>query len=379
MSEHSADELDSTPDKRSGVEERWVSFQPYLLSKGYRLRPRYQPDWVPSWTNTDLIPSRCEDSVDSTPIRVLDAIRIEDERQVLIKMVVPSQDNREGEDELAVLQYFSSPPLKDDPSNHVVPCLDTFPIPGTDSGHFLVMPLLRRYEEPAFHNLAEVHDFLQQLFEGLRFMHNNNVAHRDIAAPNVMMDAQSLFNEPFHPYHQRLSLDLQRVVHPRYLRSEKGVRYYFIDMGYAKWFRDASSPRLVTGKQARERAPEQKRGQPYDPFLADVYQLGVMLRQSLIPRVDGLQILDNLAQQMTQSNPASRPPLEQAHQAMNTAFLGISGWNYRWPIIPNEAGFKVRALCVVWGLTSEIRYWISRVLQLLSAGKYKVNDLRVRN
>lgn len=97
------------------------------------------------------------------------------------------------------------------------------------------------------------------------------------------MDARSLYDEPFHPYHQRLSLDIQRVVHPRYLRSEKGARYYFIDMGYAKWFRDPNSPRLVTGKQARERAPEQKRGQAYDPFLADIYQLGVMFRQSLIP------------------------------------------------------------------------------------------------
>lgn len=96
---------------------------------------------------------------------MLDATRIQDGQQVLIKMVVPGQDNREGEDELAILRYFSSPPLKDDPSNHVVPCLDSFPIPGVGSGHFIVMPLLRRYEEPPFHNLAEVHDFLQQLFE----------------------------------------------------------------------------------------------------------------------------------------------------------------------------------------------------------------------
>lgn len=67
MSESSTDEFDihSTPGKRSGVEERWVSFQPYLLSQGYSLRARYQPDWVPSWTSTSLIPSRCEDSVDS--------------------------------------------------------------------------------------------------------------------------------------------------------------------------------------------------------------------------------------------------------------------------------------------------------------------------
>ena len=55
----------SSDDIRSGVEEKWVTFQPYLLSKGYRLRPRYHPDWVPSWKkDTSLHPSDCEDSFD---------------------------------------------------------------------------------------------------------------------------------------------------------------------------------------------------------------------------------------------------------------------------------------------------------------------------
>jgi len=35
-------ELEST-------EHRWVQWQPWLLSMGYQLYPRYQPDWVPSY------------------------------------------------------------------------------------------------------------------------------------------------------------------------------------------------------------------------------------------------------------------------------------------------------------------------------------------
>lgn len=31
-------------------EEIWVVLNPFLLSRGYTLRPRYQPEWVPSWT-----------------------------------------------------------------------------------------------------------------------------------------------------------------------------------------------------------------------------------------------------------------------------------------------------------------------------------------
>ncbi|KAJ1299849.1 hypothetical protein OPQ81_003296 [Rhizoctonia solani] len=154
----------STEEKRSGVEEKWVSFQPYLLSRGYRLRPRYQPDWVPSWKkDTSLHPSDCEDSIDTMPLRVLDAIRVRDEYQVIIKMIVPRHG--EGQNELAVLRHFNSPELRDHPHNHVVPCLDSFPIPGEESGRFIVMPLLGRYREPAFKTLAEVHDFLQQIFE----------------------------------------------------------------------------------------------------------------------------------------------------------------------------------------------------------------------
>ncbi|CAE6471927.1 unnamed protein product [Rhizoctonia solani] len=165
----------SSDDKRSSVEERWVSFQPYFLSKGYRLRPRYDPNWVPSWKGTDLEPSECEDSIDSMPLRVLDATRIKDNRQVIIKLLKP-QEGREGQEELAILQHFATPPLRDDVSNHVVPCWDTFPIPG-ERGCFIVMPLLGRYDEPAFDRISEVHDFLQQLFEGLEFMHKNDIAH----------------------------------------------------------------------------------------------------------------------------------------------------------------------------------------------------------
>lgn len=30
-------------------EERWVQLYYFLRQRGYRLRPRYDPEWVPSW------------------------------------------------------------------------------------------------------------------------------------------------------------------------------------------------------------------------------------------------------------------------------------------------------------------------------------------
>ncbi|CAE6427858.1 unnamed protein product, partial [Rhizoctonia solani] len=275
-------DIESRPDRRSEAEERWVSFQPYLLSKGYNLRPRYQPDWIPSWKGTKISPLSCEDSADSMPIRLLDAIRIQDNQQVMIKMNVPSREDTEGVEEYALLQHFSRPLLRDCPSNHVVPCLDSFPIPNVPEGNFIVMPLLSKYHDIPFYNLAELHDMLEQLFNGLIFMHDNNVAHCDIASPNVMMDARTLYDEPFHPFFQTHSTDIQRLIFPRYRRSQKHVRYFYIDLGYAKWFRDPDAPRIATGRTAREIAPEQRHGKPYDPFVADVYQLGVMIHKDLV-------------------------------------------------------------------------------------------------
>ncbi|QRV87122.1 kinase domain protein [Ceratobasidium sp. AG-Ba] len=271
------------PEERSEAEQRWVSFQPYLHSKGYRLRPRYQPDWIPSWTTTSADPYDCEDSSNSLPLRRLDATRIADELQVVIKMLIPSSNDREGDQELEILQHFSSPPLKNDPANHVVPCLDSFPIPDVEGGMFFVMPLLGKYKNPPFYSISEIHDFLVQIFEGLEFLHKHDIAHCDIAPANIMMDKSPLYDQPSHPYHQHLTLDAKRPLYPKYSRSQKPVRYYYIDFGYAVWFKDSTTPREITGAVGKEIAPEQVREVTYDPFKVDIYQLGAILRRDLIP------------------------------------------------------------------------------------------------
>ena len=49
------EEFDTTFHEKHGPHIRnegelfWVGLQPFLLGRGYRLRPRYQPDWKPSW------------------------------------------------------------------------------------------------------------------------------------------------------------------------------------------------------------------------------------------------------------------------------------------------------------------------------------------
>lgn len=42
-------------------EHFWVKHYTWLESRGYRLRPRYAPDWVPSWWGTDELADLFED------------------------------------------------------------------------------------------------------------------------------------------------------------------------------------------------------------------------------------------------------------------------------------------------------------------------------
>lgn len=42
-------------------EELWRDRSAWLESKGYRLRARYQPGWVPSWKSNGKMFMQCED------------------------------------------------------------------------------------------------------------------------------------------------------------------------------------------------------------------------------------------------------------------------------------------------------------------------------
>ena len=39
----------------------WRNKQQYLETRGYMLRPRYRPGWVPSWYHNGTDPELCED------------------------------------------------------------------------------------------------------------------------------------------------------------------------------------------------------------------------------------------------------------------------------------------------------------------------------
>lgn len=53
----------------SDYEARWRDRYHFLHSKGYTLRPRYHPEWVPSWLGSDILCYGAEDSI-TLPVRL---------------------------------------------------------------------------------------------------------------------------------------------------------------------------------------------------------------------------------------------------------------------------------------------------------------------
>jgi hypothetical protein len=161
-------------------EVKWRDRQPFLESKGYMLRPRLRPGWTPSWISAGKHHKGFEDSArlplprhpvseDDHPVNVnalisfvqlrpllVDATRISDDRLVRIKEV--KADNLELHIALTLSEI-------DDPANHSVPIFDTFVDSDSESISYLVMPFLRRFNDPAFGVVAEVVDFADQVLE----------------------------------------------------------------------------------------------------------------------------------------------------------------------------------------------------------------------
>ncbi|KAF5378309.1 hypothetical protein D9615_008786 [Tricholomella constricta] len=146
-----------------GGEHFWVNLQPFLLHRGYRLRPRYHSDWTAPWSQGDSINFdvyQFEEALTLIKgIKLLDAIRISDGARVVLKRVETWRD------ELPIAQYLSSPDMQRDPRNHTVPILDILLLPDDDEHALLVMPQLLLFDELPFRRLGEFVDALRQYFE----------------------------------------------------------------------------------------------------------------------------------------------------------------------------------------------------------------------
>ncbi|CAE7112738.1 unnamed protein product [Rhizoctonia solani] len=296
----------------SSNEKLWVQYQPYLLTRGYQLRPRYRPGWVRSWQGTNRNPRVCEDSLTLEFFKIMDAVRVSDGKRIIIKAL----DTHVTPSELPVLQYLSSHKLISNPRNHCTFALDSFPIPGREGWVFVIMETYHSIHATPFTTIGEVLELSQQLLEGLVFMHEHNLAHRDCASANIMMKADTLFKDTPHPHpsYAYLTEDRRRMVEVLPRRGHE-VKYFFIDFGLATLFATPEERTLVTGADGRERdVPELSTPHiPYDPFKVDIWIIGRFLWKDFYEKSNrSLHFLEPLLKRMTEVNPSLRPTALEA-------------------------------------------------------------------
>jgi len=93
--------------------------------------------------------------------QVLDAIRRQDGLVVCVKMIQEPRKARQ----IKITEYFSTRRMTGDSRNHVVPFYDNFGDSYTPNIQFMVMPVLRRFDDPEFVMVCEVVDFITQALE----------------------------------------------------------------------------------------------------------------------------------------------------------------------------------------------------------------------
>ncbi|KAJ7902316.1 kinase-like domain-containing protein [Mycena leptocephala] len=327
----------------------WRDHQVWLQECGYMLRPRYLPSWIPSWktdpTKVDLF---CEDGIPLSGNQPMDAIRIEDGASVVLKVVSKS----EHPDEARIFQYFSSPELASDARNHCLPLLAQLSPPDDEDKVIFVMKLMRKYDSPRFDTFGEVVEFFRQMFEGVQFMHQHRVAHRDCNANNIMMDGQHLFPDGFHPQnpvYKPGTPTFQKAKH--YTRTQQPVKYYFIDFGLSSKFEPGQDTRVHPLEGGDKTVPEFRfreamrdptiKFYPLDPFPTDIYYLGNLIRTEFLEGAPkrgisakfGFNFMKPLVSDMVQADPAKRPTIDEVVERFEKIQKKLSWWKLRSRVI----------------------------------------------
>ncbi|KAI0041040.1 hypothetical protein FA95DRAFT_1501972 [Auriscalpium vulgare] len=327
-------------------EEWWVKHHDWLEECGYKLRPRYQPGWQPSWDPDTDYYAKFEDG-QVTDSALMDAVRSSDGAYVVIKQI-PSGP---GVHEVEVNRLLSSPALASDPANHSAPILDVLEVPDEPGQQLIVMPQLRPYYDPKFDTIGEAVAFFHQIIEGLQFMHQHHVAHRDCTNYNIMLDPSGMFPDSFHPQDLEMRRDWKGKA-KYYTRTQRPPRYLFIDFGLSRVYPpELGLPIDIASRGGDKSAPEHVDTDiPCNPFPTDVYYLGNVIRQNFIFRYRGFSFMRPLVDDMVAQDPDKRPQMDEVATRFKEIRNSVSSWKMRSRMVRRDEAILngVRTSAVHW-------------------------------
>ncbi|KAJ7685848.1 kinase-like domain-containing protein, partial [Mycena rosella] len=296
-------------------EKEWAHYQPFLEEHNYLLRPRYRPGCV-SEVTLGSSPLECEEAIPAVGFEVLDATRVSDGAQVVLKVI------RTTSTEAEIAAFLRSTPRAE---QHTIPFRELLPMYDDPERTFLVMPRMRQCSlSPWFATVREFVEFVQQVLEGLVFLHSNNIAHRDICSMNIVMDSSRMIPGGFHFVNPSTSDGINHLREstgddsdPHLIRSRTHagpIHYCYIDFGLSVRFPSVEARQLVTGYfgRLRKRVPEISATVPYDAFKLDVRLVGEMLRSEFLLHYIGLDFLVPFVKKLRRHNPEQRPEAGEA-------------------------------------------------------------------
>ncbi|KAF9024624.1 hypothetical protein BDZ89DRAFT_954523 [Hymenopellis radicata] len=286
------------------MERFWVTNYDRLLEAGYKLRPRFHPEWKPSPIKYSYeVP---EDHVALYYGHLNDAIRISDQRHVMLR-------SYNSDTEKKVLDELRKPQAQS-PHNRTVPILDELEIDGTT---IFVMPFLRQFDDPPFLRRSECLEAIRQILQGLKFMHENKIAHNDACRGNIMMDSSSLIPTSFSLIRPWTTDGSYKSIKYRTRFAVRPVNYYFIDFETAAVYPEGqhSSGSVRFGRAGQDKTPPEF-SEPFIPFYQafklDIYQVGNHVLRECFLEYDGLEFLTPLVEKMTHNKAYERIDAAQA-------------------------------------------------------------------
>ncbi|KDR83095.1 hypothetical protein GALMADRAFT_57374, partial [Galerina marginata CBS 339.88] len=231
----------------------------------------------------------------------LHAARTKDNRDVVILLL---SDGTSGNNALEALQVVGTGVAASIDRNHVLPMLQTV---HHDNLVFGVFPMVGKSSiSPWFGCLADGLEFVSQIMEGVAFMHERRVVHRDLFLTNFLSSRRSGCWDPDK-------------------RSDfLCPRYYIIDFEWAIYF--PSSDATVVGPPTdwsnynRPSPPEMRSAEPHCPFKADAWQLGRSFRLLL----EGIPDILDLFESMCSDDPDMRLTARVALDRFKDLRIGIS-------------------------------------------------------
>ncbi|KAG6813223.1 hypothetical protein H0H92_013110 [Tricholoma furcatifolium] len=331
----------------SEIEVFWRKYTPLFKDRGYTVRPRYRPDWTPSWWNTSQYWQDCEDAIPNFA-KHLDATG-PDGSIVMIKWI----EALDSPAEIPIGKLLSSERLAS-PRNRCMPYLDVIEPPESPDVAFIVMPYLLEMERVPFETIGEAVEFFRQIFEGLEFMHENNIRHGDCKYDNIMADSVHLYKTPPHPFSFWQTLDFSGFPSCIFSRTQNPVKYYLIDFDLAKEY-PPGIPRLEQVPWGGDRtASEHLLDAPCDPFPVDVYCLGNCIRENFLDGMGfirpkkGFEFMRELADDMTHPDPSKRPTMKDAASRLNAIIAGLSDRKLRSPVCKVDRNMTLRESIAHW-------------------------------